>query len=98
MNNFIYVAGNARHVKLPKERRTSYYSALDPPYDEPPKVKSNQVSTSHTNKKYGVAFGLMEKDVLCATMNMTVTVGVDFGFFLGCFLLILYHIASKNEK
>ena len=38
--------------------------------------------------------------MLCATMAMTMTVGVDLvfsfkGFFLGCFLLILYHIAAK---
>ena len=30
-----------------------------------------------------VVFGLMEKDVLCATMTMAVTVGVDLGFYSG---------------
>ena len=30
-----------------------------------------------------VVFGLMEKDVLCATMTMTITVGVDLGFSWG---------------
>ena len=36
-------------------------------------------------------FGLMEKDVLCATMTMTITVGVDLGFSWGvsfCFSII----------
>ena len=46
-----------------------------------------------------VVFGLMENDVLCATMTMTIAVGVDvIGFFLGCFLLTLYHITAKNRK
>ena len=27
-----------------------------------------------------VVFGLLEKDVLCATMTMTITLGVDLGF------------------
>ena len=30
-----------------------------------------------------VVFGLLEKDVLCATITMTVTVGVDLGFSWG---------------
>ena len=44
-------------------------------------------------------FGLVEKGVLCAIM--TITVGVDSGSLWGIpglFLLILYHIASKNKK
>ena len=44
-----------------------------------------------------VVFGLMEKDVLCATM--TITVGVDSGFSWGVSFLILYHIKlAKNKK
>ena len=43
-------------------------------------------------------FDLVEKDVLCAIM--TIIAGVDSGSYevsLECFLLILYHVASKNE-
>ena len=40
----------------------------------------------------------MEKDVLCATMTMTITVGVDLFFSWGVFLLVLYHIAAKFNK
>ena len=32
-----------------------------------------------------VVFGLMEKDVLCATMTITITTGVDLGFSWGVF-------------
>ena len=30
-----------------------------------------------------VVFGLLEKDVLCATITITITMGVDLGFSLG---------------
>ena len=40
--------------------------------------------------------GLVEKDVLCEIMM--ITVGFDLGFSLGLFLLVLYHIASENQK
>ena len=41
-------------------------------------------------------FGLVEKDVLCAVM--TITVGVDLGYPWGFSFLILYHIASKSQS
>ena len=51
-----------------------------------------------------MVFGLLEKDVLCAIVAVTTTMGVDLGFswvflgfFLGCFLLIFYHIAAKTK-
>ena len=46
----------------------------------------------------GVAdFGRVEKDVLCTIMTITAgVIRVPYEVSLGLFLLILYHMASKN--
>jgi hypothetical protein len=48
-----------------------------------------------------VVFGLLEKDVLCATMAVTTTMGVDLGFswvFLGVFPFdfLFYQLTKKK--
>ena len=43
-------------------------------------------------------FGLVEKDVLCEIVTITVGVGFPIKASLGLFLLILFHIASKKKR
>ena len=48
-----------------------------------------------------MVFGLLEKDVLCATMAVTTTMGVDLGFswvFLGVFPFDFLSYSCYNEN